>query len=185
MEDERDISAEAAGLAGGCGSPFLAEVVSIVEPAVPGGIARAYEGVDVPTLEVVTDCWQAVCRTLRDAEELQFRAISDLTAVDCLGREPRFDMVCHLCSHARKAFIRVKTGVPEEPARCPSLVDVYPGANWLEREVYDMFGIEFTGHPDLERILTPEGWEWFALRRDFPLQGPFQVKLFDNVSDVF
>jgi NADH-quinone oxidoreductase subunit C len=185
MEEEPDTSLEEAIPAGGSGSPFLEEIVAVVGAAVPGGIARAYEGLDMPTLEVAPAHWRAVCRALRDAEALQFRAISDLTAVDHLGREPRFDVVCHLCSHHRRAFVRVKTGVPEDPARCPSLVDVYPGANWLEREVYDMFGIEFEGHPDLERILTPEGWEWFALRRDFPLQGPFQVKLYDSVSDVF
>jgi NADH-quinone oxidoreductase subunit C len=102
-----------------------------------------------------------------------------------MDRDPRFDVVYHLYSFELHAYIRVKVGIPAEPCECPSMTDVYVGANWLEREVWDMYGIQFPGHPGLDRILTPEGWEYFALRRDFPLQGPGLIKLYDSVTDVF
>jgi NADH-quinone oxidoreductase subunit C len=126
-----------------------------------------------------------VCAYLRDAAECRYKHLSDLTCVDSLDGSPRFDVVYHVYSFDTHSYLRVKAGVPETPAECPTVTPVWPGANWLEREVFDMFGITFTGHPDLRRILSPEGWPYYALRRDFPLQGPGMVKLYDNVADIF
>jgi NADH-quinone oxidoreductase subunit C len=167
------------------GSPFLDELLETVASVLPGGISSAYLGLDMPTLVVERDQVVALNRLLRDDPKLKFSLLSDLTAVDHLEREPRFEVVYHLYSFDRNAYLRVKVGVPGEQPELPTMTDVWVGANWPEREVFDMFGIIFTGHPELERILTPEGWQYFPLRRDFPLQGPGQVKLYDSVKDVF
>jgi NADH-quinone oxidoreductase subunit C len=105
-----------------------------------------------------------VCRYCRD--RLGFNYLSDITAVDWLDRRPRFDVVYHLLSLESWARLRIKVqtdvGVP-----VPTVIPVWGGANWPEREAYDMFGIEFDGHPDMRRILMPEGWIGYPLRKDF------------------
>lgn len=151
----------------------------------PGSILDFGPGVDFPYLRVSPSDAVAVSRYLRDSTETRYQLLSDLTCVDYLDREPRFDIVYHLYSFSSHSYLRLKFSVPETPVEFPTVTDVWPAANWLEREVYDMFGITFTGHPDLRRILSPEGWPYNALRRDFPLQGPGMVKLYDNVSDIF
>jgi len=109
-----------------------------------------------------------ILQFLRDDEELQYNFLSDLTAVDFLGRVPRFEVVYHLLSMPNKRRVRLKVLV-EDGRPAPSVVSVYPTANFLEREVYDLFGIEFHGHPSLRRILLPEDWEGHPLRKDYPL----------------
>jgi NADH-quinone oxidoreductase subunit C len=100
-----------------------------------------------------------------NAEE-QFDQLADLTAVDYPKREARFDLVYMLYSFSRNQRIRVKTMI-QEGQKAHSVVTVHPGADWLEREVYDMFGIEFAGHPNLRRILLPDDWRGFPLRKDY------------------
>lgn len=151
----------------------------------PGSVLQSGPGIDFPYLRISPSDAVAVCRYLRDSPDCGYKLLSDLTCVDFLGREPRFDVVYHLYSFPSHSYLRVKMGVPETPAECPTITDVWPAADWLEREVFDMFGVTFLGHPDLRRILSPEGWPYYALRRDFPLQGPGMVKLYDNVSDIF
>jgi len=119
-----------------------------------------------------------ILRTLRDDSELRLNFLIDLTAVDYLGREPRFEVVYHLASIETEPRgqepsrvrhrLRVKAGVPEEPCECPSIVSLWPGANWMEREAYDLYGIRFTGHPDLKRILLYEQFKGHPLRKDYP-----------------
>ncbi|MBT40316.1 MAG: NADH-quinone oxidoreductase subunit C [bacterium] len=109
-----------------------------------------------------------VARLLRDDAALEFEMLTDLTAVDYLGEELRFEVVYHFYSVARNHRVRVKARVPEEVPELPSLVDLYASANWMEREVFDMYGIRFSGHPRLERILLYDGFEGFPLRKDFP-----------------
>lgn len=108
---------------------------------------------------------------LRDAPELRFQMLSNLTAVDWDLREPRFDVVYHLLSLENLTPLRVKIGVPDTAPVAPSITSVYLGANWYEREVYDMFGITFERHPDLKRILMPDHWDGHPLRKDFPIFG--------------
>jgi NADH-quinone oxidoreductase subunit C len=91
--------------------------------------------------------------------------------VDRFPIEPRFELNYHLVSIPRRARIRLRTSVSAQHTVIDSLVPVWPGANWLEREIFDLFGIQFTGHPDLRRILLPEGFEGSPLRRDFPTEG--------------
>jgi NADH-quinone oxidoreductase subunit C len=103
---------------------------------------------------------------LRDEEN--FDMLADLTAVDYLGREPRFEMVYHLVSIETSSRIRIKIPLTQADAKVPTLCELWQGANWLEREAYDMYGIDFTGHPDLTRIYLYEEFEGHPLRKDYP-----------------
>ncbi len=107
-----------------------------------------------------------------------FEMCADITAVDYQGiRRTRFELVVNLLSLSHNRRLRILVAVPEDDPLVPSLVPVYPGANFLEREVYDMFGISFTGHPDMTRILMPDDWEGHPLRRDFGVGAvPVQFK---------
>lgn len=121
------------------------------------------------TIVVGRDGSLDVFRTLRDDEELAFTLLIDVTAVDYLGRTPRFEVVYHLYSLPHGHRLRVKIAVGEDDPTVPSLVPLWKGANWLEREVWDMFGIRFEGHPDLRRILMYPEFEGHPLRKDYPV----------------
>lgn len=109
------------------------------------------------------------------ARQAGFEMCVDLTAVDYLHRHPRFEVQAMLVSLEHEERLRLRVGVPAEEPRLPSLVPVYPGTNFFEREVYDMFGIEFEGHPHMARILMPDDWEGHPLRKDYPV-GAVQVQ---------
>ena len=121
-----------------------------------------------------------VATFLRDDSALAFDHLADVTAVDYLsynpdggppgeGRTPRYDAVYHFYSLTLNHRLRLKVGLAEDDATVPSLTGVWPSANWGEREVYDLYGLTFSGHPDLTRILTPEDWQGHPLRKDYPL----------------
>ena len=107
---------------------------------------------------------------LREDDACAFEMLSDVTAVDYLGREIRFEMVYHLYSISRNHRLRVTARVPETDAVIRSVVSLYPSANWMEREVFDLYGIRFEGHPDLRRILLYDEFEGHPLRKDYPKQ---------------
>jgi NADH-quinone oxidoreductase subunit C len=116
---------------------------------------------------------------LRDAPSLQFALLVDVTSVAYLPAHPRYEVVYHFASlgaayatgdPAPPRRLRVKVGIPADDPRVPSIVAVYPAADWPEREVFDLMGIAFDGHPDLRRILMPEDWDGFPLRKDYPVQ---------------
>lgn len=113
-----------------------------------------------------------LCRYLHDDPDLYFDYLSDLCGVDYLGKKPRFEVVYNLYSIKHRHRIRLKAGVPEEDTNIDSVTSVWIGADWHEREAYDMYGINFKGHPDLRRILMPEDWEGHPQRKDYPLKGP-------------
>jgi NADH-quinone oxidoreductase subunit C len=102
---------------------------------------------------------------------LEFNFLSDATSVDRFPAEPRFELNYHLVSIPKKSKIRLRTRVSGADAVVDSLVPVWPGAGWLEREIFDLMGIRFNGHPDLRRILLPDDWEGHPLRRDYPTEG--------------
>ncbi len=108
---------------------------------------------------------------LRGEPDLSFDSLSDVSATDWPGRDPRFWVAYHLYSMDRRHRVRVKVGLPEEGPAVASVTGLFPTADWLEREVYDFFGVIFLGHPDLRRIELPEEWETFPLRKDHPLAG--------------
>jgi NADH-quinone oxidoreductase subunit C len=109
-----------------------------------------------------------VLRLLRDDRELDFAMLSDLCAVDYLPRVPRFEVVYHLYSPARNHRVRIKLKVPEADARVASVAPLYASADWMEREVWDLYGIRFDGHPDLRRILLYDEFQGHPLRKDYP-----------------
>lgn len=108
------------------------------------------------------------CKLLRDDPELSFDFLVDVTAVDYIGRKPRFEVVYHLYSIAKNHRVRIKVPLEESDAKLPSVVSIWVGANWLERETYDMYGIHFDGHPDLKRIYLYPEFEGYPLRKDYP-----------------
>jgi NADH-quinone oxidoreductase subunit C len=120
---------------------------------------------------------------LRDDPRCQFWCLIDITAVDWPQRERRFDMVYHFLSPKQNLRIRIK-GEVEEDQTVASIIDVFPVADWYEREVWDMYGITFTGHPDLRRLLTDYGFEGHPLRKDFPLTGFVEVRWDDELKRV-
>jgi len=139
-------------------------------PDVVGEIVRFR---DETTIHVSREALRDVCALLRDDPRTAFIALTDLTAIDMLRLrvDPRFDVVALLYSLKKRVRLRIKAGCNDgEPV--PSLVPLWNGANWLERECYDMFGINFEGHPNLKRILLADDWdEGFPLRKDYPLRG--------------
>ncbi|HYM81638.1 MAG TPA: NADH-quinone oxidoreductase subunit C [Candidatus Limnocylindria bacterium] len=137
----------------------------------PNVAIRRQEGAAVrdASLFVPADHLPDVCRFLRDDPELDFALLSCVTGVDLLPKDPRFEIVYHLVSLTHNARIVLKVQVPEERPELPSVVDVWPTANWHEREAYDFYGIRFAGHPDLTRILLPDDWVGWPLRKDSPL----------------
>lgn len=120
------------------------------------------------TAEVTPARLVEICRYLRDDAELAFDFLADVTAVDYLGSIPRFELVYHLKSLTRGHRLRLKARVSEDEARIDSLVGVWRGADWLERETWDMYGIRFEGHPDLRRIYLYEEFQGHPLRKDYP-----------------
>ncbi len=110
-----------------------------------------------------------ILEALRTAQQAGFLFLTDLTAVDRHPSDPRFEVVYLLTAPLLRARVRLKVSVSAHDPMVPSATEVWPGANWLEREVFDLFGIRFEGHPDLRRILMPEDWEGHPLRKDFPL----------------
>jgi NADH-quinone oxidoreductase subunit C len=132
-------------------------------------IVDAHEHRGDPTVVIRREDQLEVFRTLRDDPEFCFDLLVDETAVDYLGRTPRFELVCHLLSLPKGHRLRVKIPVDEADCWAYSLSSLWKGANWLEREVWDMFGIRFEGHPDLRRILMYPSFEGHPLRKDYPV----------------
>ena len=108
---------------------------------------------------------------LRDDDSLQFNLLSDISAVDFFPVEPRFELNYHLVSIPRRTKLRLRVRLRGENPAVESVTSVWPGADWMEREIFDLFGVRFEGHPDLRRILLPEDWEGHPLRRDYPVEG--------------
>ena len=120
---------------------------------------------------------------LKNDRSMQFSTLVDITAVDYPTREKRFDVVYHLLSMYRNHRVRVRIEVREDDL-VPSLTGVYPASNWFEREVFDMYGLLFSGHPDLRRILTDYGFRGYPLRKDFPTTGYTEVRYDDKEKRV-
>jgi NADH-quinone oxidoreductase subunit C len=160
----------------------LPAFITTLQAAVPGSVTLVsyYLGdwaIVVPVAHIL-----AVGRHLRDAADALFDFCSDVTATDWPPRaEGRFDVIYCLYSTRHRHRVRVKLKVAEHQP-VPSVTDIWPAANWLEREVYDMFGVNFTGHPDRRRILMPDDWQGFPQRKDYPLEGPGEL-LMENPID--
>ncbi len=145
-------------------------------PGVRPSPMRTADG--TPTFIVPAENLREVVAYLRD--EAEFKLFEDLTAVDWLPQEPRFQVIYHFLSLLNRQPIRLKVEVSGQDPRVPSITSLFAGANWYEREVFDLFGITFEGHPDLRRLEMPEDWEGHPLRKDYPMTGPRRPNLPSN-----
>src|SRR5713226_3006874 len=146
-------------------------LIASLRQAVPGAELEGVRSVDLhATIYARREAVPAVARALRDAPGLQFDVLTELTCVDLYPREPRFELVYMLVSTRARRRARVKVRLPASDARIDTASGIWPAANWLEREVWDLFGIVFDGHADLRRLLMPEDWDGYPLRKDYPVQ---------------
>ena len=149
----------------------------------PGSFEYVQAADGMPTIYVQREQFVDTMRTLRDTPELGFRFLADICAVDYVPREPRFEVI-YLLANITDApkRLRVKVPVPGHDARIPTLIGLWPAANWSEREVWDMFGIVVEGHPDLRRLLMPEDWDGHPQRKDYPVQIKMPVKTYEPLQ---
>lgn len=146
-------------------------LVRLMQEALPGVQLESAPSRDLQTTVFVQrDDVPAVMRALRDRPELRFSVLAELTAVDFWPREPRFEVIYLLISIEHRLRLRLKVRLAADAASVATVSGIWPAANWLEREVWDLFGIVFDGHPDPRRLLMPEDWEGFPLRKDYPVQ---------------
>jgi NADH-quinone oxidoreductase subunit C len=162
----------------------LKELAEFIATAPGGGGVSAWQvALGELTVSVPAGGIVAFVRFLRDEPRLAFVNLIDICGVDWPGREKRFDVVYHLLSPQQNLRIRIKVET-DEASVVPSITPVFPGADWFEREAYDLFGIAFGGHPDLRRILTDYGFEGHPLRKDFPLTGFVEVRYDDEQKRI-
>ena len=147
-------------------------IIDTLTAAVPGASYEPGTSVDFATIYVPAAQLVETCRALREIPSLCFNVLIEVTAADYLPREPRFEVVYHLLSIPNRLRLRMKVRVASTQINgvVPTVQSVWPAAGWPEREVWDMFGIVFAGHGDLRRLLMPEDWEGFPLRKDYPVQ---------------
>ncbi|EHK56606.1 NADH-quinone oxidoreductase subunit C [Allomesorhizobium alhagi] len=161
----------------------LNDLAAYIREKLDGQIGDAVVAYGELTLTVEPADIVAVLNFLRSDVQCQFISIIDICGVDYPSRARRFDVVYHLLSPRQNQRIRVRV-MADEDTLVPSVTEVFPGADWFEREAYDLYGILFSGHPDLRRILTDYGFEGHPLRKDFPLTGFVQVRYDDEVKRV-
>jgi len=157
-------------------------ILSALSGAAPGSGCEVAASTDQPTLYVPRASLVAACLALRDTPGLSFGFLSDVTAVDWWPAEPRFELVYHLASFGQRQRLRLKVRVAGDDAHAPTVSTIWPAAGWLEREVWDLFGIVFDGHPDLRRLLMPEDWEGHPLRKDYPVQIKMAPKMHEPLQ---
>jgi len=146
-------------------------VRAISRPWSANAIEEVIEFRGETTVVVARKNLRSLAERCRDDQALQFNLLTDATCVDRYPLEPRFEMNYHLVSIPRSDKLRLRVRLSGSDPSVDSLIPVWPGANWLEREVFDLFGIRFNGHTDLRRILLPDDWEGHPLRRDYPVEG--------------
>ncbi len=155
--------------------------IQSLQSAIPGSVVHVSYWVGDWTIVVPASQLLEITRHLREAPDAAFDFCSDITATDWPPRAERFDLVYCLYSTRHRHRVRVKARVADQQP-VASVTPVWPSANWLEREVFDMFGVNFTGHPDRRRILMPDDWQGYPQRKDYPLEGPGEL-LMENPLD--
>ena len=165
----------------------MSETLNTLGEKIVGGLAGSAMGHSVAfdqlTVTVQAEKIVDVVKYLRDEPSLRFVNITDVTAVDYPTRELRFDLVYHFLSPTLNERIRIKA-LAGEATQVPSLIEVFPGADWFERETYDLYGVIFVGHPDMRRLLTDYGFDGHPLRKDFPTTGFVEVRYDDAEKRV-
>lgn len=158
-------------------------IANVIKQKFPQAVTDVIEFRGDMTLRIERDALVEVLTFCRDAEGLRFNLLSDLCGIDYWPEEPRFGISYVLYSLPLNHTVRLKVYAPDEDAVVPSITGVYPGANYQEREVWDMFGVKFEGHPDLRRILMPFDWNGHPQRKDYPL-GYEEVQFSFNADRV-
>ena len=158
----------------------LEDLAAHIESRMPDAVRSTQIRVGELTVLAERDHILSLLRFLRDDQQCNFETLIDICGVDYPERTERFEVVYNLLSMRMNHRIRIRIRTDEETA-VPSSVAVWPSANWFEREAFDMYGIQFSDHPDLRRILTDYGFEGFPLRKDFPLTGHYEVR-FDDLE---
>jgi NADH-quinone oxidoreductase subunit C len=161
----------------------LDELGETIKAALPDAVTEHAVAFDQLTLGVHVDKIVDVVRFLRDDPGCRFVSFTDVTAVDYPGREKRFEVIYHLLSPTLNTRIRLRVAA-DETTQVPSIIEVFPGTDWFERECYDLYGVIFTGHPDMRRLLTDYGFDGHPLRKDFPLTGFVEVRYDDQEKRV-
>jgi NADH-quinone oxidoreductase subunit C len=136
----------------------------------------------MPTVVVPAEHLVQICRVLRDDPALRFVVCVDVTAADYYPREPRFDVVYHLVSPENRLRLRIRVSAGGASPSVPTVSGIWASANWQEREVLDLFGIAFEGHPDPTRLIMPEDWQGHPLRRDYPVQVKMPVRTYEPLQ---
>ena len=154
-----------------------------IASALPGAVKSATVAFGELTLDVESGEIVRVLKTLRDDPAFEFKILVDICGADWPGRAKRFDVVYHLLSLTKNARLRLKLQTDEDTP-VPSCVAIYPAASWFEREAFDMYGIAFSEHPDLRRLLTDYGFSGYPLRKDFPLTGYVELRYDDELKRV-
>ncbi|MDE3228838.1 MAG: NADH-quinone oxidoreductase subunit C [Chloroflexota bacterium] len=155
-------------------NPLAEATVALLNDQFGASVSEVVEYRGETTVTLAPEALVEVCRALRDAPGLRYDMLEDLTAVDWLEREPRYDVIYQLLSLQTRASVRLKIQVGGEDEPDPevtSVMGVWASADWYEREVYDLFGIRFTGREGLTRILMPSDWVGYPLRKDYPITG--------------
>jgi NADH-quinone oxidoreductase subunit C len=156
-------------------------LVASLQAAVPEAQIERVPSLDLQTtVYVLRDAVPTLARALRDSPELAFTFLAELTAVDFWPKEPRYEVVYVLVSIVNRLRLRMKVRLPADDPHVATVCDVWPAANWLEREVWDLYGIAFDGHPDPRRLLMPEDWQGYPLRKDHPVQ----IRMTPNASEA-
>jgi NADH-quinone oxidoreductase subunit C len=146
-------------------------LIALLQETVPGAQFESAPSIDLQTtVYAPAEAIPALARALHDRPELAFTFLAELTAVDFWPTEPRFEVVYILVSPSNRLRLRLKVRLNADGAHVSTVSDVWPAANWLEREVWDLFGIVFDNHPDPRRLLMPEDWDGYPLRKDYPVQ---------------
>lgn len=165
------------------------DIADALKSRFPEGAVEPVEAADgMPTIYVAREHLVEVCRELRDRPELKFIFAADMTAVDFMPREPRYEVVVHLSSFGTAGYgdapkrLRLKVRVRGEDPVLPTISGVWPAMAWAEREVWDLFGVHFDGNPDMRRILMPEDWEGHPGRKDYPVQIKMTPKVYEPLQ---
>jgi len=148
--------------------PWASPLLDELQKKFPGAISEAVIFRNMPSLTVAKESLIAMCECLKSPEGGEYSLLTDHTAVDYPKREKRFDLIYHLYSFKKNDRLRLKV-MAGDNEKVPSVTGVWPTANWLEREAYDLFGVLYEGHPDLKRILMPDGWTGHPLRKDYDI----------------
>ena len=162
---------------------FLSKTVDLISNSFPEAITKQSYRFDQLTLTLELSELKNVIRFLKDDPRCNFHCFIDLCGVDFPNRPVRFEVVYHLLSLINNVRIRLKVNIAENKS-VPSIIDLYPAANWFEREAFDLYGITFSDHPDLRRMLTDYNFEGHPLRKDFPLTGFNEVRYSEKEKKV-